>query len=109
LSIKNLKKAEELVTVFQPSIALNRIDYWMKVFFRFDKGEKSTCSKLLTHNWYTSQTEISTNIIFKSAKFANTFFERVLNKHHTIGLPDRLTEIFGLKKAATNSKTTQNK
>jgi len=107
--IGNINTLEELVKIFQPSIALNRIDYWMNKFFKFDKGEKSTCSKLLTHNWFTSQTEISTNVIFKSSKFATSFFQSVLNKHHTIGLPDRLTEIFGLKKAVNNSKTTQNK
>jgi hypothetical protein len=107
--VSNINQLEELVKKFQPSIGLNRIDYWMTKFFKFDKGEKSTCSKLLTHNWFTSQTEISTNVIFKSSKFATSFFERVLNKHHTIGLPDRLTEIFGLKKVVNNSKTTQNK
>jgi hypothetical protein len=107
--VDNLEMLKDLVDNFQPSIALGRIDYWMNVFFKFDKGERSTCSKLLAHNWYTSQTEISTNIIFKSAKFANSFFQRVLNKHHTIGLPDRLTEIFSLKKTVNNSKTTQNK
>ena len=107
--VDNLKMLDNLVSTFQPSIALKRIDFWMSIFFKFDKGQKSTRSKLLSHNWYTSQTEISTNIIFKSAKFANTFFQRVLNKHHTIGLPDRLTEIFGLKRTATTAKTTQNK
>jgi hypothetical protein len=107
--VGNLELLEKLVKNFQPSIALNRIDYWMSMFFRFDKGEKSTCSKLLSHKWFTGQTEVATNIIFKSPKFAHTFFQRVLNKHHTIGLPDRLTEIFGLKKTATNSKSTQNK
>jgi len=107
--VGNIDILNELVKNFQPSIALNRIDYWMNKFFKFNKGEKSTSSKLLTHNWFTSQTEISTNTIFKSSKFANTFFQNILNKHHTIGLPDKLTEIFGLKKAVNNSKTTQNK
>ncbi len=107
--VANLQMLEDTVNNFQPSIALDRIDYWMSKFFRFDKGERSTCSKLLTHNWYTSQTEISTNIIFKSHKFANTLFQRIINKHHTIGLPDKLTEIFSLKKNPHNSKTTQNK
>lgn len=105
----NLTVLEDLVKSFQPSIALNRVDYWMNIFFRFDKGTKSTRSKLMNHNWFTSQTEIATNIIFKSAKFANSLFQRILNKHHTIGLPDKLTEIFSLKKNPHNSKTTQNK
>ncbi|MBU1677232.1 hypothetical protein KKA85_15805, partial [bacterium] len=105
--VSNIAVLESLVKEFQPSIALNRIDYWMNVFFRFDKGNKSTRSKLLSHKWFTYQTEISTNIIFKSGKFANSFFQRVLHKHHTIGLPDRLTEIFGLSKSVHHSKSTQ--
>jgi hypothetical protein len=100
---------KSLVEKFQPSIALNRVSYWMDKFFRFDKGTRSTRSKLLTHQWYTYQTEISSNIIFNSAKFCNSFFRRVLQKHHTIGLPDRLTEVFGLSKPVHNSKSTQNK
>ncbi len=107
--VDNLAMLDDLVTNFQPSIALARIGYWLGLFFKFDKGQKSTCSKLLSHKRYTSQTEISANIIFKSAKFANTFFQRVLNKHHTIGLPDRLTGIFGLRKYVKASKTTQDK
>jgi len=107
--VDNLEMLENLVSKFQPSTALNRIDFWMRMFFKFDKGQKSTRSKLLSHTWYTSQTEICTNIIFKSAKFANSIFQKVLSKHHTIGLPDRLTEIFGLKRTVKTSKTTQNK
>ena len=84
IQISHLDVLESLVTAFQPSIGLNRIDYWMKIFFRFDKGNKSTRSKLLSHKWFSYQTEISTNVIFKSAKFANTFFKRFLQKHHTI-------------------------
>jgi len=105
--VSNIEVLETLVKEFQPSIALNRIDYWMGIFFKFDKGNKSTRSKLLAHKWFSYQTEISTNIIFKSVKFANTFFQRVLQKHHTIGLPDRLTEIFGLSRAVHHSKSTQ--
>lgn len=107
ISVSDLDLLQSLVEGFQPSIALNRIDYWMNVFFRFDKGSKHTCSKLLKHQWYTYQTEISTNMIFKSPRFAKGLFQRVLQKHHTIGLPDRLTEIFGLSKPFHTSKTVQ--
>ena len=109
VQVSDVEYLKELVEKFQPSIALNRIDYWMALFFRFDKGTRSTRSKLLTHQWYTYQTEISSNIIFKSEKFATSFFQRLLQKHHTIGLPDRLTAIFGLAKPVHNSKSTQNK
>ncbi|MEX1384568.1 hypothetical protein, partial [Lutibacter sp.] len=96
VKVSDLSLLESLVENFQPSIALNRISYWMDTFFRFDKGERSTRSKLLKHEWFTYQTEISSNVIFKSAKYANSFFQRLLQKHHTIGFPDRLTKIFGL-------------
>jgi hypothetical protein len=107
IAVSDLDLLKSLVEGFQPSIALNRVDYWMDKFFRFDKGINHTRSKLLKHNWYTYQTEISTNIIFKSPKFAKSLFQRVLQKHHTIGLPDRLTEIFGLSKPYHRSKTVQ--
>jgi hypothetical protein len=107
ITVSNLDLLNSLVKGFQPSIALNRIDFWMHVFFRFDKGRNHTCSKLLHHEWFTYQTEISTNIIFKSSKFAKSLFQRILQKHHTIGLPDRLTEIFGLSKPFHTSKTVQ--
>ena len=107
--VDDLELLNELVSNFQPSIALGRINHWMDMFFKFDQGQKSTRSKILKHNWFTYQTEISTNLIFKSAKFANAYFDRILSKHHTIGLPDKLTEIFSLSRQKNNSKTTQNK
>jgi hypothetical protein len=107
ISVSDIDLLQSLVEGSQPSIALNRIAYWMNVFFRFDKGTNHTCSKLLKHQWFTYQTEISSNIIFKSPRFAKDIFQRVLQKHHTIGLPDRLTEIFGLSKPYHTSKTVQ--
>lgn len=107
VKVSDLDLLNSLVKEFQPSVALKRIDHWMDKFFRFDKGSNSTCSKLLKHQWYCYQTEISTNIIFKSPRFAKDLFQRVLQKHHTIGLPDRLTEIFGLAKPYHTSKTVQ--
>lgn len=107
VEVGDVAALEALVKDFQPSVALGRIDFWMSKFFRFNKGNKSTRSKLLSHSWYTYQTEVSFNVIFKSAKFANSYFHRILHKHHTIGLPDRLTEIFGLSRRVDNSKTIQ--
>jgi len=107
--IQDIELLKELVNDFKPSSVLKRIKHWTDMFFKFDKGQKSTRSKLLKHNWFTYQTEISTNLIFKSTKFANKYFDRILSKHHTIGLPDRLTEIFALSKSTDSSKTTQNK
>jgi hypothetical protein len=108
-NLEDIEMLNTLVKDFRPGIALGRVQHWMDIFFRFDQGKKSTRSKILKHNWFTYQTEISTNLIFKSAKFANTYFESILSKHHTIGLPDKLTEIFSLSKQKSHSKTTQKK
>ena len=35
-------------------IVLNRINYGMNIFFKFDKGKYSTRSKFLEHDWYLS-------------------------------------------------------
>ena len=107
--VEDIDLLNQLVEDFKPSIALESINHWMNIFFKFNKSSKSTRSKLLKHNWYTYQTEISTNLIFKSVKFANSYFDKILSKHHTIGLPDKLTEIFSLSRKRNNSKTTQNK
>ena len=107
--VEDIDLLNRLVENFKPSIALERINHWMSIFFKFNKGSKSTRSKILKHNWYTYQTEVATNLIFKSVKFANSYFDKILSKHHTIGLPDKLTEIFSLSRKRNNSKTTQNK
>jgi len=73
---------------------LNRISYWMDMFFRFDKGKYSTRSKFLEHNWYLSQIEISSNIVFRSARFCTNLFERLLDKFQRLGLPETIAQIF---------------
>ncbi len=64
--VGDLEMLNELVSKFQPSIALGRINHWMDMFFKFDQGQKSTRSRLLKHNWFTYQSEVCTNLIFKS-------------------------------------------
>jgi len=73
---------------------LNRVAYWMNIFFKFDKGKYSTCSKYLHHEWYLSQVEISSNIVFRSARFCTSLFERLLDKFHRLGLPESIAQIF---------------
>ncbi|PWD98142.1 hypothetical protein [Marinilabilia rubra] len=107
--ISDINELNSLVSDFKPSIAIDRINHWMDIFFRFNQGRKSTRSKLLHHKWFSYQTEICTNLILKSPKFANAYFEKILAKHQTIGLPDKLTEIFSLSRQKANSKSTQNK
>ena len=73
---------------------LNRVAYWMDIFFKFDKGKYSTCSKYLHHEWYLSQVEISSNIVFRSARFCTSLFERLLDKFQRLGLPESIAQIF---------------
>ena len=35
-NVEDLKILNDLVKKFQPSIALDRIKYWMDIFFKFD-------------------------------------------------------------------------
>ena len=105
--ISDLEVFNKLVEDFSGSYVQNAINIWMNEFFKLDKGSKSTRSKLLQHEWYSTQTEICTNVIFKSAKFATSLFNRILDKHHRIGLPDTLSEIFELKRTRKGSKTIQ--
>ncbi len=73
---------------------LNRVAYWMNIFFKFDKGKYSTCSKYLHHEWYLSQVEISSNIVFRSTRFCTSLFERLLDKFQRLGLPESIAQIF---------------
>jgi hypothetical protein len=73
---------------------VERLNYWKDLFFRFDKGKYSTQSKFLQHEWYMSQVEISSNVIFKSARFATSLFERLLDKFQRFGLPGSIAQIF---------------
>lgn len=44
--VSDLNHLNRLVSEFKPSIALERINQWMDIFFRFDQVKKSTRSKL---------------------------------------------------------------
>jgi hypothetical protein len=85
---------------------LNRVNHWMNFFFKFDKGKYSTCSKYLQHQWYLSQVEISSNIVFLSARFCTSLFERLLDKFQRLGLPESIARIFSRRPhRGTISKT----
>ena len=85
---------------------LNRVNYWMNLFFKFDKGKYSTCSKYLQHEWYLSQVEISSNIVFRSARFCTSLFERLLDKFQRLGLPESIAQVFSSRPhRETKSKT----
>ena len=76
----------------------------MSLFFKFDKGKYSTLSKHLKHDWYLAQVEVCSNVIFKSAQFCTSLFERLLDKFSRVGLPDTIAKIFSRRPARSNSK-----
>lgn len=78
---------------------------WMNLFFKFDKGKYATWSKHLKHEWYLTQTEVCSNVIFKSARFCTSLFERLLDKFSRVGLPDTIARIFSRRPARSNSKS----
>ena len=79
----------------------------MNRFFRFDKGKYSTRSKHLQHQWYMCQTEVCSNVIFKSARFSTDLFERLMDKFIRFGSPDSLSQLFDKKRLPKQSKTTR--
>ena len=85
---------------------LDRITHWMNLFFKFDKGTYSTRSRFLQHDWYMSQVEISSNIVFRSARFCTSLFERLLDKFQRLGLPESIARIFSLRSHRSSTSKT---
>ena len=94
VDVENPEVLQKAAASLSGRIVLNRINYWLNIFFKFDKGKYSTRSKFLYHDWYMSQVEISSNIVFQSARFCTSLFERLLDKFHRLGLPDTIAQIF---------------
>jgi hypothetical protein len=84
---------------------VRHIERWMGLFFRFRKQERSTCSRLLYHSWFISQTEVCSNVIFKSPVFLQDMFRHILAEQHVIGYPDSLGAIFEAKRNPKKSST----
>ena len=50
----------QLAREIDGKLVQQRIDYWMNLFFKFDKGKYATRSRHLKHDWYLSQVEVCT-------------------------------------------------
>jgi hypothetical protein len=105
--VSNPLRLQKLSDTMNFSIINNRIQFWWDIFFKFNKGTYSTRSKLLTHDWHSYQVEVCSNTIFKSSTYGSRIFNKLLQKHHTVGLPDRLSKVFERKREPKESKTTQ--
>jgi len=108
VEVENLEILQKLVSEFKGSIVEQRIlEHWDK-WFLFSKGERSVRSKLLKHEWYSNQVEVCNNVIFKQQAYFEKVFDRLLEKHHNIGIPNKLQEVFGAKRTPKETKSVQN-
>jgi hypothetical protein len=104
--VQDPEKLEEIVQNLTGRSIQNRVEHWKDIFFKFNKGKCSTRSKYLKHQWYAAQVEISSNIIFKSTRFATSLFRRLLDKFQSLGLPGSIAQIFSRRPhCRTISKT----
>ncbi|MBD3250964.1 hypothetical protein GF380_00590 [Candidatus Uhrbacteria bacterium] len=101
--VEDLSQVQQIAFSLSGQQVLERINYWMDLLFRFAKGSYSTRPSRLRHDWYLSQTEICSNILFKSSRFGTGVFERILDKYARVGQPDSLVQIF--KKRSTRKDT----
>ena len=105
--IGDMQLLGDLVKDFKGGIIEKTIKNLMGEWFRFDKGERSTCSSLLQHNWYTSQCEVCSNVVFKNKGWFDRLYDKIIEKHHQPGMPDRLSKLFDVKQERKQSKSTQ--
>ncbi len=94
IQVGNPDQLQNIVKELNGKAIMGRAQHWKNIFFKFDKGKYSTRSKFLEHQWYASQVEVSSNIVFKSSRFATSLFERVLDKFQRLGLPGSIARIF---------------
>lgn len=78
-SISDLSTLQDISKEIDGTMIESQIAYWMEIFFRFFKGKYSTRSRRLQHDWFSSQVEVCSNVIFKSSQFCNSLFERLLD------------------------------
>jgi len=98
VNIETSSLIEEATRKITGQFVTQRIDFWMRQCFRFGQNSYSSRSKYLNHEWYCHQVEVCTNIVFKSATFCTSLFERLISKFSLFGLPDNLSQVFKLKR-----------
>jgi len=103
----NVSRLQELGKQITGDIVLERCQYWIEIFFKFNKGEYSKINHNLQHQWYSSQIEICTNLIFKNKTFGRDFFNKLILLFSVLQLADVLTKVFSARPRNYQSKTTQ--
>lgn len=105
--VEDLDLVQKIAFSLSGNMVWNRINYWMDRLFKFDKGKYSTRPRLLRHDWYLSQVEVCSNILFKSSRFGTSVFERILDKYSRVGQPDSLVQIFNRRNSRHSSRSVQ--
>ena len=105
--VEDLSKVQQIAFSLSGQQVMKRIKIWMDQLFRFDKGRYSTRPRQLCHDWYLSQTEICSNILFKSSRFGSSLFERILDKYSRVGQPDSLVQIFSKRYTRKDTRSVQ--
>ena len=103
--IEDLAAVQKIAFSLSGRQVQERINYWMERLFKFDKGKYSTCPRSLHHDWYSSQVEVCSNILFKSSRFGTSLFERILDKYSRVGQPDSLVQIFSKRHTRKSTRS----
>ena len=101
------ERLQELGKHITVADVLERCEYWKQQFFKFNKGSYSKTNTDLQHQWYSSQIEVCTNLIFKEKTFGRDFFNKMILLFSVLQLSDVLTKVFSARPRNYQSKTTQ--
>lgn len=84
---------------------LDRVEFWRNELFKFNKGVYSKFNSTLNHEFYSSQIEVCTNLVFKSSTFGRNFFKSLNGLFSTMAIPDVLTNVFNARPRVENRNT----
>lgn len=103
--VANVERLQELSRQLTGMKIQARCECWTDKFFKFNKGTYSKTDPKLRHEWYSSQIEVCTNLVFKDKTFGKDFFNKMILLFSMLAVPDVLTKIFSARPHQKNRKT----
>lgn len=103
--VDNPERLQQIADSLEGRTIMNRVEHWRDEFLKFNKGTYSKTNKQIRHEFYNSQVEVCTNLIFKSATFGRNFFKSLLVLFATMAIPDVLTKLFNARPRNENRNT----
>ena len=103
--IGDVKRLQELSSSLTGMKVLERIEEWKGKIFKFNKGTYSKQHPTLQHEWYSSQIEVCSNLVFKSKTFGTSFWNKMLLLFSLLAVPDVITKVFRARPREKNRKT----